>query len=235
LDLGDLGAAEWQVVGIYKEVYDTGFVVEAIYAPIGAVARVTGRSDLGTQLYVQTDEKDLAAVTAVADDLKTRFAAARINVDLYTTAIKLEERRDVENQFASVEQMLIGLSLLMASVGGIGLMGSLGISVVERTREIGVMRAIGARSGAIMTIFIMEGLLQGLLSWLAAVPIAYLLAQPLARLLGQTMIEVDLDFAFNGMAVLIWLITILTISILASILPARRATRISVRESLAYA
>jgi putative ABC transport system permease protein len=235
LDLGDLGAAEWQVVGIYKEVYDTGFVVEAIYAPIGAVARVTGRAGVGSQVYVQTDEKELAAVTAVADDLKTRFAAARINVDLYTTAIKLEERRDVENQFASVEQMLVGLSLLMASVGGIGLMGSLGISVVERTREIGVMRAIGARSGAIMAIFIMEGLLQGLLSWLVAVPIAYLLAQPLARLLGQTMIEVDLDFAFNGMAVLIWLITILTISILASILPARRATRISVRESLAYA
>jgi putative ABC transport system permease protein len=216
-------------------VYDTGFVVEAIYAPIEAVARVTGRAGVGSQVYVQTDEKELAAVTAVADDLKTRFAAARINVDLYTTAIKLEERRDVENQFASVEQMLVGLSLLMASVGGIGLMGSLGISVVERTREIGVMRAIGARSGAIMAIFIMEGLLQGLLSWLAAVPIAYLLAQPLARLLGQTMIEVDLDFAFNGMAVLIWLITILTISILASILPARRATRISVRESLAYA
>jgi len=235
LDLGELGAAEWQVVGLYKEVYDVGFVVEAIYAPIDAVAEVTRRVNQGTQVYVQTNEKRLETVTAVADELKSLFKAQRIDIDLYTTAIKLDERQDVDNQFASIVQMLVGLSMLMASVGGIGLMGSLGISVVERTREIGVMRAIGARSGAIMGVFIMEGLLQGLLSWLVAVPIAFVLAQPMARLLGQTMIEVDLDFAFNGTAVIIWLITILTISVLASILPARRATRISVRESLAYA
>ncbi|MDV7399704.1 FtsX-like permease family protein, partial [Arthrospira platensis SPKY1] len=195
----------------------------------------TRRVNQGTQVYVRTEEQSLEAVTAVADELKSLFKEQRINIDLYTTTIKLDERQDVDNQFASVVQMLIGLSMLMASVGGIGLMGALGISVVERTREIGVMRAIGARSGAIMSVFIMEGVLQGLLSWLVAVPIAFVLAQPMARLLGQTMIEVELDFAFNGTAVIAWLFTILTISVLASILPARRATRISVRESLAYA
>jgi putative ABC transport system permease protein len=81
----------------------------------------------------------------------------------------------------------------------------------------------------------MEGLLQGVLSWLAAVPIAYLVSRPLARLLGQTMLELDLDFAFSWTAVLVWLAAILLISTLAALFPARQATRISVRESLAYA
>jgi putative ABC transport system permease protein len=48
------------------------------------------------------------------------------------------------------------------------------------------------------------------------------------------MIEIELDYAFNGTAVIIWLLVILLISLLASIVPARQATRISVRESLAY-
>ena len=43
----------------------------------------------------------------------------------------------------------------------------------------------------------MEGVLQGVLSWLVAVPLAFFISQPLARLLGQTMLEIDLDFAFN--------------------------------------
>lgn len=235
LDLGELGDGEWQVVGIYKEVYDIGFVVEAIYAPIGAVADVTNQVNEGTQIYVQTADKSLTGVTAVSDELKSVFEDAQMDVDLYTTSIKLEERQDVDNQFASVVQMLTGLSMLMASVGGIGLMGALGISVVERTREIGVMRAIGASSRTILGVFIMEGLLHGLLSWLVAIPLAYVLAGPMARLLGQTMIEVDLDYAFNGTAVVAWLVIIVVISVLASLLPARRATRISVRESLAYA
>jgi len=113
-------------------------------------------------------------------------------------------------------------------------MGSLSISVVERTREIGVMRAIGAASARLMSMFVMEGVLQGLLSWVLAVPISFYLAQPMASALGQTMFGANLDFAYNDEAVLIWLVMILMISILASILPARNATVISVRKSLAY-
>jgi hypothetical protein len=67
----------------------------------------------------------------------------------------------VENQFYPVVSMFLSLASLVASVGGIGLMGSLGISVVERTREIGVMRAVGAPSRAITALFIMEGCCKG--------------------------------------------------------------------------
>jgi putative ABC transport system permease protein len=234
LDLGDLGEETWQVVGTYRLVYGAGFVTEAIYAPLPAVLEAAGEPGQGTQVLVQTRAGTLETVTAVADELKTAFQNQGLAIDFYTTSVKLEERGYVDNQFGTVVSMLLGLAALVATVGAIGLMGSLGISVVERRREIGVMRAVGARSRTIISLFVMEGALQGVLSWLIAVPLSFVLAQPLARALGQTMIEVDLDYAYNFPFVFVWLAVILILSVLASILPARDAIRVSVRESLAY-
>jgi len=138
------------------------------------------------------------------------------------------------SQFSIMTTMLLALAIIVAVVGGISLMGTLSLGVVERTREIGVMRAIGARSRTIMGMFVMEGILQGLLSWLLAVPLSFALARLLANALGQVMFDANLDYQYDYPAVLIWLGIILVISTLASILPARNATQISVRESLAY-
>jgi putative ABC transport system permease protein len=97
------------------------------------------------------------------------------------------------------------------------------------------MRAIGARSLTIMGMFVMEGVLQGLFSWALAVPLSFITAGYVANALGQTMFDANLDYQYNANAVAIWLIIILVISTLASILPARSATTISVRNSLTYA
>ncbi len=131
--------------------------------------------------------------------------------------------------------MLLALSVIVALVGSIALMGVLSIGVIERTKEIGVLRAIGARSSTILGIFVMEGILQGVISWLTAVPISILISPTVARVMGQVMFGATLDYQYNWTAVLTWFVIMMVISILASILPARGATRISVRESLAYA
>ena len=236
LDLGELGSDTWKVVGAYRTVYSTGFVVEPIYAPLEAVAQSTGIIGEGTQVLIRGRAlQSLAAETDFADQIKTAYEEAGYKLDFYTTSAKLDARAYADNQFNTVVNMLINLAILIAAVGGIGLMGSLAIGVVERTREIGIMRAIGAQSLEIGGLFIIEGIMHGMISFILAVPVAYFLAQPLARLLGQTMIQIDLDFAFNSSAVWIWLAAILLISILFSFLPARNAARVSVRESLNYA
>lgn len=236
LDLGDLGSASWEVVGTYRTVYSSGFVVEPIYAPLDRVGEVTGLTGQGTQIIIRGKQiTDLDSETKFGEEIKTALEANGIDLDFYTTTAKLDARQYADNQFNTVVTMLINLAIIMAMTGGIGLMGSLGISVVERKREIGVMRSIGARSVEIGGLFVLEGVLQGLLSFLISVPIAYFLSQPMARLLGQTMIEVDLDFAFNYPAVLIWFGIVITISAVFSLLPARNATRVSVREALSYA
>lgn len=96
------------------------------------------------------------------------------------------------------------------------------------------MRAIGAQSRTIRGAFVMEGVLQGFMSWFIALPFAFLLAQPLARALGQTMLDIDLDFAFHWPSVLPWLVLVVAIAAYAAIFPARSAVRISVRQALTY-
>ena len=236
VDLGELGSQAWEVIGTYRSVYGGGLRIEAIYAPLAAVHAATGQEGIATQLVVRGDSiNSLADETRLADELESTFENDGIKLDFYTTQAKREQRSFADNQFSTIVSMLLSLAVLVGVVGGIGLMGSLLISVVERTREIGVLRSIGAQAKAIHSLFIMEGLFQGLFSFVIAVPLAFLLARPLANLLGQTMINLNLSYQFNLPAVGIWLGIVLLISVLASLLPARSAGQISVRDSLAYA
>jgi putative ABC transport system permease protein len=235
LDLGDLGESEWEVIGTYRVVYGGGFAIEPIYAPISAVSAVAGLEEEGTQVLVRAENAaTLEEATALAERLNDRLEAQDIGIDFYTSVVTLEEREYVNNQFASVISTLLGLAMIAATVGAIGLAGALAISVVERTREIGVMRATGAKSRTLSALYLMEAALHGLLSWIITVPLAYFLSQPLARLLGQRMLELDLDYAFNLPAVLLWLAVVLVFSISAALWPTRMATRVRVRENLVY-
>jgi putative ABC transport system permease protein len=146
-----------------------------------------------------------------------------------------EIQRGNRAQFAFITIPLLFLAVIVAVVGGIALAGALSISVVERTKEIGVLRAIGARSRTIMGMFVMEGIFQGVMSWAIAAPISFIVGKPLSDALGQALLNGTLDYQYDWSAVLVWLIIILVISTIFSILPARGATRISVRDSLAYA
>ncbi len=232
LDLGHLGHHQWQVVGWYR----TLAVVPAsdtIYAPQAAIFSTTPRYNTGRELLVRTRSQDAASTQAVIIQLREIFEEHHWEIDDIQTIH--EDRRFFDNFFAQYIPMLMALAVIMAIVGGIGLMGSLFISVAERTKEIGVLRAIGAKTPLIMGMLILEGVLQGVISWLVAVPLSFVLGQPLAVLMGKAMFDIALDYQYNLGAMLTWLLTVVVIAILASVMPARTATTISVRESLTYA
>jgi putative ABC transport system permease protein len=234
LDIGELGDSDWQVVGLFNDPFGGGVgTTDPIYANQEAVFRAIKRNNRGNRVYIRMKEQHKSYVEALSSQLKELFKDN--NMEIAESENLHEIRESAENQFSIVILMLLGLALIMAVVGGIGLMGSLSISVVERTKEIGVMRAIGARTNTMMGMFILEGIMQGLLSWLIVVPFSTILGQSMAKSLGETMLDVTLDYQYNLEAIFIWLLIILTISTLASVLPARHASSISVRESLAYA
>jgi putative ABC transport system permease protein len=232
LNLGELGDQSWQIVGLYRMVAVVP-VPDNIYASQEAIFRATTKHNVGRELLVQTRTNDPAVVEAVTVQLKELFE--RRNWKIADSQTIDEDRTFFDNFFAQYIPMLLALAVIMAIVGGIGLMGSLSISVTERTKEIGVMRAIGAKTPVIMIMLILEGTLQGLISWLVAVPLSFGLGQPLAALMGEAMFDLALDYQYHWQAMLIWLLMVVVISILASVMPARHATHISVRESLAYA
>ncbi len=232
LDMGELGKSDWQVIGLYQVIFGGTFSTDDLFAPQPAVFNAAKKYNRGNLLRVRSVGYSAEYTQEVRKYLSDLYTQR--NMDILFTQTGPEERTNADAQFSITTTMLLALAVIVALVGGIGLMGSLSISVVERTREIGVMRAIGARTPTIMGMFVMEGVLQGLFSWLVAVPISFVMAQPLANALGQAMFEANLDYQYSFGAVVAWLVIIVFISVLASILPARNATNISVRDSLAY-
>jgi putative ABC transport system permease protein len=233
VDIGTMGSEQWHVIGVYEPVFAGGFSSPTIYAPLDALTRISKKYNQAALIVVRTSSHEAAFTAEVTKALKETFERNNLKVAISQT--QADARATNEWSFSIVTTMLLALSVIVALVGAIALMGVLSIGVIERTKEIGVLRAIGARSRTILGIFVMEGVLQGMISWLVAVPISILVSPVAARTLGQIMFGATLDYQYNWTAVLTWFGMIIVISMLASILPARGATRISVRESLAYA
>jgi putative ABC transport system permease protein len=233
LDIGTLGKEEWQVVGLYEPVFIGGFSSATLFAPAETLFKISKKYNQAGSIVVRTTSHDRKFTTAVTKNLKDAYEQHSLKVSVSQT--QADARATNEWQFSIVTSMLLALSVIVALVGAIALMGALSIGVIERTKEIGVLRAIGARSRTILGIFVMEGVLQGMVSWMIAVPLSILISPVAASAMGGVMFGATLDYQYNGSAVIVWLGIVLVISILASILPARGATRISVRDSLAYA
>jgi len=130
--------------------------------------------------------------------------------------------------------MLLIMAVLIAVVGGLGLMGTMSMNVLERTREIGVMRSIGAVNGSIFRLVITEGMIIGLISWLLGILLSFPMTNLLNVLVGVSILTVPLDFVFTVKGLVIWLTIVISLSTLASLLPARNAVRLTVRDVLAY-
>jgi putative ABC transport system permease protein len=126
------------------------------------------------------------------------------------------------------------MAILLALVGGLGLMGTMSINVLERTREIGVLRAIGAPNRGVAQVFILEGITIGLLSWFMGSLLAIPMSQGLNQALGDATMGTPLTYTYSLPGLWLWLVIVLLLSALASFIPARNASRLTVREVLAY-
>jgi len=129
---------------------------------------------------------------------------------------------------------MLGMAVMIAIVGGLGLMGTMSINVLERTREIGVMRAIGASNGDIQGIVIVEGLVIGLISWSLSIFLAIPITGVLCFGVGMAILTAPMPAVYGATGIIAWLIFTLVLATIASALPARRASRLTVRDTLAY-
>lgn len=130
--------------------------------------------------------------------------------------------------------VLLVMALLTALVGSIGLAGTMSMNVMERTREIGVMRAIGAYNRIVSKLVIVEGLIIGLISYVLGAVLSFPITFLLSNVISLSIFNSPAEFAFSAQGLLIWLAVVVLLSVLASILPARNALRLTIREVLAY-
>jgi putative ABC transport system permease protein len=204
-------------------------IVFANYQDIARVAHDVGQVD---SLIVVTKQHDARAQAQAATSLETRFKQSGSRVG--SVALISEEMGEMEALFNAVIVLALVMACLLALVGGLGLMGTLSINVLERTREIGVMRAIGAADGSVARVFIIEGVVIGVISWFFGTLLAIPLGRALSDEIGTAFLQAPLSYTFALDGVTIWFVVVIALSAIASFLPARSASRLTVRDVLAY-
>jgi putative ABC transport system permease protein len=197
---------------------------EYLVEKIGGVNKVTS-------LRVVASRHDAAFQTDIYKALQARFDKKHIKVTMQTGNEAITNGR---RQTDILIYLLLFMAVLIAFVGGLGLTGTMSMNVLERTREIGVLRSIGAESGVIFQMVVVEGLLIGLISWALAVPLAIPLTHLLDNRLGSALMTLPLTYTVSTNGILAWLAIVLVLSAGASLLPARGAIRLTVRDVLAY-
>ncbi len=216
------------VVGVAKSTL-TGPIVYAPYPWFtGAVQEAGGARSV--QIVAQS------ADPAEQSNLGRRLEEHLKNNNLRVQSVDItwEQKQRIRSQFDILTVFLLLMAVLLAVVGALGLMGTMGINVLERTREIGIMRAIGASGVAIGKVFVVEALCIGILSWLLGAILALPVAALLSYQVGVLFLQSPLAFSFSFLGVGIWLALSTLLSVLASLLPAWNAARLSVREVLSY-
>jgi putative ABC transport system permease protein len=219
----------WTVVGLYLGVDDRS---DDFFIPLAALEREVGDAGRGRRVKMLSERDDPDSQERLLESLERAYATQRIEVN--STWSASEELIDARASFGILTSVLLGMVVLTATVGSIGLMSTMSMNVVERRREIGVMRAIGASSLAIVSMFVVEGMLVGVLSWLLAAPLSYPASRLFGDVIGQALFTMPLEFVYAADGMVVWLLIVSVLSAVASFWPALRATRVSVRESLAY-
>ncbi|NJP04831.1 MAG: FtsX-like permease family protein, partial [Chloroflexaceae bacterium] len=222
---------DWTVVGTFKSMDNTELIA---YANNNYFAREVREAGVSERLTIVTeyDQFDRENQERMLQTVEQAFREAGIKVSSSDTAVRLYDQ-SISN-FNIIIYCLLIMAMLVALVGGIGLMGTMSMNVLERTREIGVMRAIGASDGSVLSIMIVEGIIIGCMSWLLGV----LLALPISKLLsdgvGYLFLGTPLTYSYSLFWAIVWLFISILLSAIASFLPAWNASRLTVRDVLSY-
>jgi len=218
---------DWRIVGIV----DT-FEGSTIYANRATAAQFLGVPDQINSVLVRGQDSSLSAQelleTQVVNYLEDRdymIANSETNASFIAS---------ITSSFDVIVTLLLVIAVMIAIVGGLGLAGTMSLSVLERTREIGVMRSVGATTATLRFMFIAEGVMIGILSSVIAFAISTQVGIGLGRLLGNAMFGQPFASIFVPEGLVLWLTIIIIISMVASLLPAQRASQISIREALSY-
>ena len=222
---------EWEIVGVYKT-FQPPVALAAVYLPDTAYWRAYGGQDHADTFRLIVAPNDAATQRRVLETMTARLADA--GIEIQSSRIAAEDRAIFTERFNIITVILSFMAALLAAVGGLGLMATMSINVLERTREIGIMRAIGAPDRAVLQIFVIEGVMIGVISWIGALILSVPMSQVMAWRIGKTMVAQPLSYVFRPDAPFLWLLIVVVVAAAASFVPARSAASLSVRETIAY-
>jgi putative ABC transport system permease protein len=224
------GPASFRVIGISPQQQENG---TALFVPLTTLhAVLTGMpADANTGIWVQTTSHDHAFIDRTTTRIEDTLTAHGYDVNSEIVYVKLA------NEIASYRTQTTALAvvgLLVVAIGMAGLANALTMSVLERTREIGILRSIGARARDIRRIFAAETLTLATAGWLIGIPIGYLLDRFLVWMVTKVVNE-NITLAFPPWNLALALAGTIVLALLITLLPIRRAARLRPGAALRYA
>jgi putative ABC transport system permease protein len=241
-----------RVVGITREI----LVPPTAYVSADTFNKIMAQTDLlssHSEQFKQERASDLSIPSTSIRSNALRIVTAKhdnaTRNRIANEVLNALEKENVSIKTVITEEMLDGaisghiyififalmlMAAIMAVVGALGLMSTMGTSVIERTREFGVMRTIGGKSQTVLHNVVFEGIFIGLMSWVIAVVVSLPLSMGIGNFLGNMAFRSPLPLTLSSTGIVIWFAIILIGSITASAFPARKASQLTVRETLAY-
>ncbi|MBN1640800.1 MAG: FtsX-like permease family protein [Anaerolineae bacterium] len=220
---------EWRIVGVFQY---SGMDDLVLYAPYDQVAGLLGLGYQASAYRIVTADHTLAFQQQVGEQLNARFRDLGFRVGSVEAGKAYSA--SITDVLGILTAVLLAMAVLTALVGSIGLTGTMSMNVLERTREIGIMRAVGAHNQVIARLVILEGLLIGAISYVLGVLLSFPITLLLSNVISMAIFNAPARLALSALGFLIWLGVVVVLSALSSALPARNASRLTIREVLAY-
>jgi ABC-type antimicrobial peptide transport system permease subunit len=221
--------ATWKIIGEVSD-HNNVFSGGVGITTIGNLHSFEGvPSNLAQGFMIQARDHSPQSVSRMANSLDDTLTRAGLSPNIETEQ-QIVARN--QNQFQVLTAILYAVSVIIALVGILGLFNTLTISVLERRREIGILRSMGGTGWRIARVFWIEGISLATIAWIVAVIVGIPAAYAFVSLIGAVL--TPLPFTFAPVTLGIMLVFILAIASLASFGPALSAARVRVSDMLRY-
>ena len=231
-----LGPYKFRIVGVLNaKVNNTsmqqGSDDDCIYLPYTIAMRLSNTAMASSYIAIMSDESKANEAKAVVEAYLTDLFKSDSAFYVYSASEWLEEMNNMINMVIVVLTGIASISLL---VGGIGIMNIMLVSVTERTREIGIRKALGAKERVILAQFVVEAATTSALGGFLGIVLGYVVSMAANHILPMVASGVDVTVSpsFNSIAVAFGISV--GIGVLFGYLPAKRAARLNPIEALRY-
>lgn len=207
----------------------------SIYMPIQIAYQITDKENgKYDTLVVKIKNEDKLDNTLAKIDSKLMISRHVTQKDRDFTVIsgKKMQQKSAE-MVSSINTFLLAIAAVSLIVGSVGIANTMFTSVLEKTKEIGIMKAIGARNDDILFIFIFNAAFIGLVGGIIGIFSGAILSSFLPSFMGDTpLAEANITVSFNS--IIIALFVSVTVGVLAGIIPAYRASKLKPVDALRY-
>ncbi|PIN77102.1 ABC transporter permease [Candidatus Woesearchaeota archaeon CG10_big_fil_rev_8_21_14_0_10_34_12] len=230
----EIDRIEFKVVGVIKKVgnpYDDS----AVYVSKDILREILDAGNEESEIIVKTAER--FEPSSVADAIKRKLRQLRNEKEGQETfSVQTSDQllQTFSTIFGIVQAVLVGIAAISLLVGGIGIMNTMYTSVLERTKEIGTMKAVGAKNSDILLIFLMESGLLGLVGGAIGVAIGFGLGKSTEYIAGVYLGSSLLRAVFPWYLILGALMFSFVIGSLSGALPAIQASKLKPVDALRY-